>query len=170
MSAEQPLHERVKGDSIPTLLDTVRRFPNTPEGQASAHELTTREVEGKATHREEVVGLLGSMRKDLDGIHGHAKRPEWKSWTFLIAVLALIVAIFSLLRDWFDWRFPFPFPSQKASESIPQQRSESRSRETLTLGLPPSSTNATPSEESRPAGSPAEAKTSPCESPPVNCD
>jgi hypothetical protein len=168
MSTDQPIYERIKSDSLETLLDTISRFPNTAEGTASKAELDRRNMVGSKAHHEHVTELLGSMKHELKGIHGHAKRPEYKSFSFWLAVLGVMVAILAFLRDSFDWKFPFP--SQKANATTPQQHDASPSSERAIPELPPSSTNVKPSEESKLEVSPLEAKTSPCESLPGSCD
>jgi len=39
-------------------------------------------------------------------MEGNAKKPDYKTWTFWLAVFAIIIALFSLLRDYWGLQGP----------------------------------------------------------------
>lgn len=66
-------------------------------------------LQQRARERDSTKPLLTSLNEQVTGIAGRmavvedeAKKPEYKKWGFWFAVFAVIVAVISLLRDFWD--------------------------------------------------------------------
>lgn len=97
--------------------------PNSPGWIAADVVLQQRERERDtsrpmlATINESVTSIDGR----LASIEREATRPEWRTWSFWIAVIAGILALAALLRDYWGWSATSP-QSSETSARVPKSK------------------------------------------------
>jgi hypothetical protein len=113
-----------------------------------------------AINQEDASVTLARIEANLLGIHEHARKPEYKTWAFLLAVISLVVAVIALCRDFYNWqpKHQEPSPSPSPSPSANGSKRKTLSAPPTHAETPPVSKDEGKGESKTPSKSPTGAK------------
>ena len=120
--------------------------PNSPGWIAADVVLQQRERE-RDTSRP-MLATLNESVTSIDGrlatIEREATQPEWRTWSFWIAIIAGILALAALLRDYWGWSATSPQNSEPPARVSKPILSTDKATPQSSIALPAQISNAPP--------------------------